>query len=72
MLALTNPMKQLEDIRFIQADIKAGRLPLAALMRARGSLFIRCQKIIRASLLLRAMMFGQRSFWRTISFMTEM
>ena len=30
MLALTNPMKQLEDIRFIQADIKAGRLPLLA------------------------------------------
>lgn len=30
MLALTNPMKELEDIRFIQADIKAGRLPLLA------------------------------------------
>lgn len=30
MLALTNPMKQLEDVRFIQADMKAGRLPVLA------------------------------------------
>ena len=28
MKALTEPLKQLEDIHLIQADIKAGRLPL--------------------------------------------
>ena len=57
MKALTEPLKQLEDIHLIQADIKAGRLPLlvdGCIDAGKGHL-IHCRKIMHAKSLLPAM-----------------